>query len=1288
MADLGTLLLRLAADAGQFESDLGRAARIAEKRSKEIEANFGRMAAVVLSTMAAAAGALGGLAAQSIKNAAALAEMAQKVGASVESLSTLGFAAQQSGLNIEQLQGGLVKLAKNASDASRGIGEAGNGFDALGIKVQNADGSLKATDVLLREVAGKMAQYEDGANKTAIAVNLFGRAGADLIPLLNEGADGIAELEERARDLGLEIGTNTAEAAEKFGDQLDQLKALATGLGNDLAEQLLPTLLALTERMTQSGIEGRNAAGNFEWLAQAIDAVAFAATAAKNTIEILVNVVVGWAGLLYEIAENTIQAVGSIVDAFIAYNKALLSGDFSGAVDVLAASQQRLHELAAETEVEMLAAWTGMKDGITTNAAEIGHAWDAIGERAVEAVKVSKEAIATLAPAAMKLQQAFASLDLSKGMGGLVNAFMTGVEGGKEFAAALVDLTTESKKAAPAIVDLGNAAAEQEKKLKTLLRELERLEKQYDREQMQAEALRIETERLAREQQQHFDEQARDLENEIRLLGLDTEERERAIIALEAERMARDDTGKVIEEQRQRYEGLLTTLQQARKIEEAARQFESIWTNAAEGVGDALTTALFDGAEDGADAIKNVMEQLARDLVRFWLQQNIIVPIQAQMQGQTGNFGGFGNMVNGRYAGSNTAFGSSFFGDSAGQWFGGNTGTAAIGNYAAAAGGIYGVYDVYRNGPGGTDGALQGAAAGAAAGTAIMPGIGTAIGAIVGLLAGFFGGGEPTIRVADRENDARATSRLDDRIGVARDRMPEGTATRFAEGIAQFDNAIAQMLDGFEEGADYIQGIRAEIASWSIRVEGDAATVENVLNQRFSAMLGAFDETVAAYVGTAGKVEERVQRLSDALFMVDAVANGGLVDSFEMLADILGDYRVGTEAIEAVYQRVAVSTALFEEALDLMGISLDLSREGLIRFATDITEAAGGLEQAQSLWSSYFGSFYTETERAAMQLERLNESAREQFADIGQSFEAFTGSGGLQAFRQMFEQILPTLTAEQVAQWLEAAQALGYATQAQAAYNAMLGQTINTIRDDGLSLGNPGQVGGEGAIPPVTEVGGSPGGREDGLVIVIPPIEFPPIDFGNPGSGGTPGDDLSDEIDRRYQRELDWLRRLGDLQDSLMLDEQLSTLTPEQMLAEAQAQYEAALAGSMAGDENARADFDRAVRELLGQGRDFYSSSDAYTALFDRVQADIASLIAASPATTAAVTASASLNSAIATPASAADEVKALREDNEDQTVAIVERLTAVENENRQMKELLGQSVAELRRIRNGSPTR
>jgi uncharacterized phage infection (PIP) family protein YhgE len=1256
MADLGTLLLRLAADAGQFESDLGRAARIAEKRGKEIERRFVETGKVIGAGLAVAAGALAALTAKSIQNAGALAEMAQKVGASVESLSTLGFAAQQSGLGIEQLQSGLVKLAKNASDTAIGVGTAANGFDALGLSVLNADGSLKATDVLLREVAGKMAQYEDGANKTAIAVSIFGRAGAELIPLLNEGTQGIAALEEQARALGLEIGTNTAQAAEAFGDKLDQLKALATGLGNDIAKHLLPSLNELAQSAIDSGVQMRGAGGGAEALANAIKVVIAVAYTGKAAIEAITNAVAAQVDVMiaagkaaYEVSEN----YGSLSN--IAYKLA------NGTLKPLSAINRDFTQTLIQAKQ---ASGAGIQDAIDG----LSDAYSALFAPVTQA---------------------------NTAMGG----GNTGASG---------------QGSAPAMRNVAGAAADAEKQIKEL-------EKEWDAYFRIIQTVKREQEEVIEsydELQRRFDEQARDIETEIRLLGMDTDEREQAIIALEAERLARDDTSKVIEEQRKRYEALLTTLHEAQKIEAAARQFEGIWTNAIDSVASALADGLIDGFDSGADGIMDAVKNLAKDLTKFWLNNQIIVPLQARMQGQTGNVPGFGQMTNGQYTGSNTAFGSSYFGDSAGQMWGGGS---AMGGAMGAAGSIYSLHQIRTDGPGGWDGAGQGAMAGAAAGTQIMPGIGTVIGLVVGALVGYFGGGEPTIRVSDRENDARSSSRLDDVIGVARDRMPEGTATAFAEGIKQFDNAIAGMLDSIEGGADYIAAIRAEIANWSIRVEGDAATVENVLNSRFSAMLGAFDETVRQYVGTAGKVEDRVQRLSDALFMVGAVANGGLVDNFELLAEILGDYRVGTEAIESVYQRVAVSTAMFEEALSLMGISLDLEREGLIRFATDITEAAGGLDRAQQLWAGYFDRFFTDQDRATLALDRASEFAAEAFADIGMSVEEFTGSEGILAFRQLFEQILPTLTAQQVVEWLEAAEALGIVIDAQAFYNQAVLGTAETVVDaaaqmsvagrelmsvlDALAALEPGGGGGLGGV-----IGGGGEGLpgpdprdadDGGTGQVIPgwdefmarflerinnyqnptdPITPPPIDWGDPG-GGSGSDPIQDEIDRRYQRELDWLRRLGDLQDSLMLDEQLSTLTPEQMLAEAQAQYDAALAGSMSGDEDARADFDRAARELLDQGRGFFSSSDAYSDLFDRVQSDIASLIAASPATTAATSTAVGLGAIASATGGTFDELKALREDGEDQTVALVERLTAVETESRASRELLAQAVAELKRI-------
>lgn len=80
---------------------------------------------------------------------------------------------------------------------------------------------------MLGDVAELFSLLPDGANKTALAVKLFGRSGAELIPLLNQGKEGLAEFDKLASDLGLTLDKETGKAAEDFNDNLTKLK-LAT----------------------------------------------------------------------------------------------------------------------------------------------------------------------------------------------------------------------------------------------------------------------------------------------------------------------------------------------------------------------------------------------------------------------------------------------------------------------------------------------------------------------------------------------------------------------------------------------------------------------------------------------------------------------------------------------------------------------------------------------------------------------------------------------------------------------------------------------------------------------------------------------------------------------------------------------------------------------------------------------------------------------------------------------------------------------------------------------------
>lgn len=184
-----------------------------------------------------------------------LNKLSQKIGISVEALSTLRFAAQLSDVSLETLQKGIKGLSQNIAEANTGIGDGAQVFDALGISVRNADGRMKSTEAVLLQVADVFANLEDGAVKTALAVKLFGKSGMDMIPFLNQGAAGITQLTAEAERLGLKLTTETARSAEAFNDNLTALKASSSSLGIALARDFLPELTNITNAMREAANE-------------------------------------------------------------------------------------------------------------------------------------------------------------------------------------------------------------------------------------------------------------------------------------------------------------------------------------------------------------------------------------------------------------------------------------------------------------------------------------------------------------------------------------------------------------------------------------------------------------------------------------------------------------------------------------------------------------------------------------------------------------------------------------------------------------------------------------------------------------------------------------------------------------------------------------------------------------------------------------------------------------------------------------------------------------------------
>jgi hypothetical protein len=264
------LTLDLILKYGGFEQGMDRAARTADKRMKEIEARalkFGKFlgGAIAAGATAAAAG-LFAVTKEAIDFADHLNDLKERLGISAEALSGWAYAAKQSGTDIDALGVGLKKLAKNMAEALDPKSQQAGIFKALGVEVKDANGNLRSLEDVLPEVAQKFKEMDNATTETALAMELFGKSGADLLEFLNQGQDGIEELRSKARELGVELSDNTLTAADEFNDRLADLKTLGLAAGVQLADKLLPAITDLVNEF-RDGVKDGGAFGEIiKWI--------------------------------------------------------------------------------------------------------------------------------------------------------------------------------------------------------------------------------------------------------------------------------------------------------------------------------------------------------------------------------------------------------------------------------------------------------------------------------------------------------------------------------------------------------------------------------------------------------------------------------------------------------------------------------------------------------------------------------------------------------------------------------------------------------------------------------------------------------------------------------------------------------------------------------------------------------------------------------------------------------------------------------------------------------------
>lgn len=291
-----------------------------------------------------------------------LVDISARTKVSVESLSALGYAAKQVGLDLGTVAIALKSMQKTLFSAAGGGKEALETLDDLGVSLGQLEG-LDAEQKFIK-LAEALGGIEDDTRQAGLAMKIFGKSGQMILPLAEDGATELKRLTKRARDLGLVMSKEDAAAADDLGDALDTLGAAVGRVANEVGGALAPTITDLTERILPSA----KALG--EW-AKANQPIVQAAAASALAIAGL--------GTAMTLLEPTISAVGSIIGTLPVAFAVLANpvGAVTAALGLGAAAFLAFSEAGRETSARIGGA---IADGFGDAASDIQTAMDAIAE--------------------------------------------------------------------------------------------------------------------------------------------------------------------------------------------------------------------------------------------------------------------------------------------------------------------------------------------------------------------------------------------------------------------------------------------------------------------------------------------------------------------------------------------------------------------------------------------------------------------------------------------------------------------------------------------------------------------------------------------------------------------------------------------------------------------------------------------------------------------------------------------------------------------------------------------
>lgn len=178
-------------------------------------------------------------------------KMSQKIGMSQKAFQEWDYIMSQNGGSVETLQMGFKTLTTQIEGVQKGSKDSINAFKALGINVKTSTGQLKNQDEIFNETVRALQKIENPTKKAMLANRLFGRSAAELRPLLNQSADSIDNLRNKANKLGLIMSPEDVKNAVEFTDTMDTLGRFFQARINAAVTKIMPKLVKTFEKLME-----------------------------------------------------------------------------------------------------------------------------------------------------------------------------------------------------------------------------------------------------------------------------------------------------------------------------------------------------------------------------------------------------------------------------------------------------------------------------------------------------------------------------------------------------------------------------------------------------------------------------------------------------------------------------------------------------------------------------------------------------------------------------------------------------------------------------------------------------------------------------------------------------------------------------------------------------------------------------------------------------------------------------------------------------------------------------